>query len=293
MLPLTRTPSRDTAAIMPCLKSACRPLKQKTAFCLFLLACLTGSLLLRAAQGGEVGTLQIAAAADLVFCLDRLNAEFKKAHPGVDLKVSTGSSGNFFAQIQNGAPFDVFLSADMKYPRDLAKAGLADEKTLTQYAVGRIVLWTTWPDVDLSKGLESLRADKIRKFAIANPDHAPYGRAAKAALEHEKLWEAVQPKLVLGENIAQTAQFVQTGNAEAGIVALSLVLAPVNKGLGKYQEIPAAFYPPLEQGLIITKYGGANPLAAKYLEFLRSKEARAIFDEYGFRLPPVSTPEKG
>jgi molybdate transport system substrate-binding protein len=232
-------------------------------------------------------TLSIAAAADLVFCLDALDTEFKKTHPDADLKVSTGSSGNFVAQIQNGAPFDVFLSADMKYPRELVSAGQADAGTLTPYALGRIVLWTTRPDVDLADGLNSLRAANVRKIAIANPDHAPYGRAARQALEHEKLWEALQGKLVIGENIAQTAQFVQTGNADAGIVALSLVLAPQTRGVGKYVEIPDAFHAPLEQGLVITRHGAGNPLAIDYLKFLRTTQARAIFDTYGFRLPPA------
>jgi molybdate transport system substrate-binding protein len=231
-------------------------------------------------------TLSIAAAADLVFCLDALDVEFKQAHPEADLKVSSGSSGNFFAQIQNGAPFDVFLSADLKYPRDLVRAGFADAGTLTPYALGRIVLWTTRADVDLSGGLNSLRNPGIKKIAIANPDHAPYGRAAKEALEHEKLWDVLQSKLVVGENIAQTAQFVQTGNADAGLVALSLVLAPATKGVGKYVEIPDAFHAPLEQGLVITRHGTGNPLATEYLAFLRSKEARAIFDAHGFRLAP-------
>jgi molybdate transport system substrate-binding protein len=237
------------------------------------------------AQSAPGQTLQIAAAADLVFCLDALNHEFKEAHPEADFKVSSGSSGNFFAQIENGAPFDVFLSADMTYPRDLVKAGFAEEKTLTPYALGRIVLWTTSPSVNLEGGLESLRAADIKKIAIANPDHAPYGRAAKEALEHAKLWDAVQGKLVIGENIAQTAQFVQTGNVDAGIVALSLVLAPVNKGVGKYVEIPEAFHAPLEQGLVLTRHGKDNPLAAEYREFLRSKAARITFDACGFRLP--------
>jgi molybdate transport system substrate-binding protein len=175
----------------------------------------------------------------------------------------------------------------MKYPRDLVSVGLADASTLTPYALGRIVLWTTRPDLDLSTGLDSLRGASVRKVAIANPDHAPYGRAAKQALEHEKLWEALQGKLVIGENIAQTAQFVQTGNADAGIVALSLVLAPETRGVGKYVEIPDAFHAPLEQGLVITKHGTGNPLAAEYLQFLRTKAARGIFDTYGFRLPPA------
>jgi molybdate transport system substrate-binding protein len=239
-------------------------------------------------QAAPDQTLSIAAAADLVFCLDALDVEFKKIHPDAELKVSSGSSGNFFAQIQNGAPFDVFLSADLKYPRGLVAAGLADGATLTPYALGRIVLWTTRPEVNLDDGLNGLRSEQIKKIAIANPDHAPYGRAAKEALQHEKLWDAVQSKLVVGENIAQTAQFVQSGNADAGIVALSLVLAPANKGVGKYVEIPDAFHAPIEQGMVITRHGKENPLAAQYLEFLRSKQARTIFDTYGFRLPPAA-----
>lgn len=236
----------------------------------------------------EPQRLTVAAAADLVYCLQDLDAGFAKLHPEVDVKVSTGSSGNFCAQIQNGAPFDVFLSADAGYPRALAKAGLADADSLTIYAVGRIVLWTTKPDVDVAKGLAAVNADVVKKFAIANPGHAPYGRAAKAALEHEGLWAAAEPKLVLGENIAQAAQFVQTGAADAGVVALSLVLSPALAKTGHWVEIPTDFYPKLEQAAILTAQGasgGSRTAARAYLEFLRSKEARAIFDRYGFRLP--------
>ena len=231
--------------------------------------------------------VSIAAAADLVYCLDEMNATFKKSHPDADLMVTSGSSGNFATQIKNGAPFEVFLSADMSFPRDLVKAGLADEKTLTTYATGKIVLWTAHPDtVDVSKGLAVLREpNAIKKFAVANPDHAPYGRAAKEALQHENLWDAVQSRVVIGENIAQTAQFVETGSADAGVVALSLVLSPKLAKVGKWQEIPAEDYNPLEQGAVLTKQGAGHPLARAYLDFLRSPEARAIFDRYGFRLP--------
>jgi molybdate transport system substrate-binding protein len=229
--------------------------------------------------------LTVAAAADLVYCLKDLDAAFAKSHPEVDVKVSTGSSGNFCAQIQNGAPFDVFLSADVSFPQTLAKAGLADADSLTIYAIGRIVLWTTKAEVDVSKGLAIVSAGAVKKFAIANPEHAPYGRAAKAALDHEGLWTAAQPKLVLGENIAQTAQFVQTGAADAGVVALSLVLSPALEKAGHWAEIPTDFYPKLEQAAILTARGAKNPAARAYLDYLRSKEARAIFDRYGFRLP--------
>ena len=234
------------------------------------------------AHGGEVS---IAAAADLTYCLEELNAVFHDKNPGVTLKVSNGSSGNFFEQIKNGAPFDIFLSADMNYPRELAKAGLGDEKSIMQYATGRIVLWTTNSKVDVSKGLEILRdAQVVKKIAIANPDHAPYGRAAKAALEHYDLWKTITDRIVTGENISQTAQFVQTGNADAGIVALSLVMSPRLAKIGKYYLIPAESYPPLEQGAILTKSGMAKADARAYMEFLRSDAARKIFDKYGFTL---------
>ncbi len=247
------------------------------------LACLGGGGTLPAVRAAD--SVQIAAAADLVYCLDALHAAFTKAEPGAPLKVSTGSSGNFFAQIQNGAPYDVFLSADLRYPRELIAAGLADADSLTPYAIGRIVLWTTRPKLDLGTGLAVVRTDAVKRLAIANPDHAPYGRAAKQALEHDGSWEAVAPKLVLGENIAQTAQFVETGNVDAGVVALSLVLSPRLAGVGRYVEIPAAAHQPLEQGAVLTNRGAQNDAARRYLAFLKSKEARAIFDQFGFRLP--------
>ncbi len=254
------------------------PILRRTALVLSALLVVTT---VRAAE-----SVSIAAAADLTYCLDDINAAFKKAHPGADLKVSSGSSGNFTTQIKNGAPFEVFLSADVSFPRELIKDGLADESTLMIYAVGRIVLWTSTPDkVDVTRGFELLRDPNgpVKKLAVANPDHAPYGRAAKEALVHEKLWDAVQPRIVLGENIAQTAQFVETGNADAGFVALSLVLSPKLAKVGKWWEVPADTYNKLEQGVVLTKAGANNPLARAYVEFLRSDEARAIFDRYGFK----------
>ncbi len=232
-------------------------------------------------------TVSVAAAADLAYCLDDINAAFKKTHPGVDLKVASGSSGNFTAQIKSGAPFEVFLSADMSFPQDLVKTGFADEQTLFTYAYGKIVLWTLHPDaVDVTQGLAILQKPTVvKKLAVANPDHAPYGRAAKEALQHDKLWDALQPRIVLGDNIAQTAQFVSSGNVDAGIVALSLVTSPKLATTGKWQEIPAEDYTPLEQGAVLTKAGAANPAAKAYMDFLRTPEARVIFDRYGFRLP--------
>ncbi|MDR3418708.1 MAG: molybdate ABC transporter substrate-binding protein [Nevskia sp.] len=248
-----------------------------------LLAIICGVLALGAAHAAD--RITVAAAADLALCLQDLDAAFQRQHPGAEIRAVTGSSGNFFAQIRNGAPFDVFLSADLSYPKQLAEAGLADPDSLTLYAVGHLVLWSTNPAVDVSRGLAVLDSAAVRKFAIANPDVAPYGRAARSALERAGLWQRLQPKLVTGENIAQTAQFVQTGNVDAGIVALSLVLAPAAAGSGKYFRIPQDQYPRLDQAAIVTAQGRGNALAAVYLAFLRSPEARAVFDRYGFLLP--------
>lgn len=236
-------------------------------------------------QSLRAAELSVAAASDLVFCLEELNKAFSKGHPEVRVKSTTGASGNIFAQISHGAPFDIFLSADMRYPRALIDAGLADEKSLTVYAVGHLVVWTMSDNIDVSAGVASLQTDAVRKVAIANPEHAPYGRAAKAALEHFGLWKALQGKLVFGENIAQTAQFIETGNADAGIVALSLVVAPRLAGKGHWTEIPEHSYPRLEQGAVMTQTGALNPAAAIYISFLRSEEAREIFERFGFRLP--------
>lgn len=229
-------------------------------------------------------SLSVAAASDLVYCLEELNAAFRKAHPQVDLKSITGASGTLFAQIQNGAPFDVFLSADVKYPQELIRAGLAEEKSLTVYAIGHLVVWTNTAGVDVSAGLAALETPAVKKIALANPEHAPYGRAAQAALETTKLWERVKDRLVFGENIAQTAQFVETGNADAGLVALSLVMSPRLAQVGRWTPIPADAHPRLEQAVVVTKRGANNPLAAEYVGFLRSKEAREVFDRYGFRV---------
>ncbi len=248
---------------------------------LFLLGVCFAAAKVRATE-----SVSIAAAADLTYCLEDINAAFKKAHPGADLKVASGSSGNFTTQIKNGAPFEVFLSADVSFPRELIKDGFADENTLFIYAVGRIVLWTSTPDkVDVTKGFDLLRDANgpVKKLAVANPDHAPYGRAAREALQHERLWDAVQDRVVLGENIAQTAQFVATGNADAGFVALSLVLSPKLSNVGKWWEVPADAYNKLDQGAILTKKGTDNALARAYVEFLKTDEARAIFDKYGFK----------
>lgn len=241
------------------------------------------------AASANPGTVTVAAASDLIYCLNALQAGFLAVNPSVTVKASTGSSGNFFAQISHGAPYDVFLSADVRYPRELVATGAAHGPSLTLYAIGRIVLWTLRTDLDLADPDPSalLRRADVRRFAIANPTHAPYGRAAQETLEKVGAWMTAQPKLVQGENIAQTAQFIQTGHADAGIVALSLVLAPSLQRVGRWVEIPADWHAALEQAAVLTMRGKSNPAALRYLEFLRSPAGREIFEQFGFRLPPI------
>jgi molybdate transport system substrate-binding protein len=239
---------------------------------------------------GPAPALSLAAASDLVFCLPALTAEFSKNSPSITVQVTTGSSGNFFAQIKNGAPYDLFLSADLSYPRALIIAGAADAASLTPYAIGRLVVWTTHPALDPTDLAALVRDPRVKKLALANPAHAPYGRAAQQALDHLGLSSVAAPKLVLGENIAQAAQFVQSGNADAGIVALSLVLAPALRDTGRWHELPATLHAPLQQGAVLTKLGATNPAAQSFLAFLRTPAARAIFERYGFRLPAAPPP---
>lgn len=255
-----------------------------TSWQLVLLAALTACVGLAPAAGAP--KLTVAAAADLRFALDELAPQFRAAHRGVDLAITYGSSGNFFAQIQNGAPFDVFLSADVDYPRRLIAAGLANKDSLFVYGVGRIVVWVPAGSAldPAALGIRVLEAAAVRHIAIANPRHAPYGRAAEAALRALGVYDRVSPKLVLGENVAQAFEFVESGAAEAGIVALSLALAPAARGRGRYWEVPQDAYPKIEQGGLILSRAPAGP-AAQFRSFLLSTAGRRILKEYGFSAP--------
>jgi len=237
------------------------------------------------AQGKEI---RIAAAADLQFAMQDLAAEFEK-NTGTKVDVSYGSSGNFFSQLQNGAPFDLFFSADIQYPRKLELAGFAEPETLYEYAVGRIAIWMPADaSVDLDRqGWNALLDPSVQKISIANPEHAPYGRAAVAALRKAGLYERVKPKLVYGENISQAAQFVQSGNAQAGIVALSLAVSPGMKS-GKRWEIPADMHPPIEQAAIVMKSAKNKAGAKAFLEFLKGPSGRATLAKYGFTFPAAA-----
>lgn len=238
-------------------------------------------------------TLLVAAAADLSYCIDELGAAFTKQVPQAQVKVSTGASGNFYAQIRHGAPFDVFMSADMDYPAQLGRDGAAVASTLAPYAIGRIVLWTLDARFDLQQGMRVFDDVRLTRVAIANPAVAPYGRAAKAALEAAGKWQALQPKLVIGENISQTVQFVQTGNAQVGIVSLASVVSPRLKGQGSYYLVPDPGLAPILQGAIVTAHGKDKPLAARFVQFLSSPAARDILQRHGFGLPPLPAPPRG
>jgi molybdate transport system substrate-binding protein len=234
---------------------------------------------------GAAQDISVAAAADLQFAFQDVSARFEK-ETGNKVKLIFGSSGDFYAQIQNGAPFDLFFSADQVYPQKLDASGLAEPGTLQSYAIGKIVLWVRSDSkLDLSRGMQVLLGPTIHKIAVANPHHAPYGRAAVAAMRHENIYGQISSKFLLGENIAQTAVFVATGNADIGIVALSLALAPSMKDKGRYVEVPADDYPAIEQAAIILKSSKQKAAARSFLAFVKSPEIQGLLRGYGFSVP--------
>jgi molybdate transport system substrate-binding protein len=229
--------------------------------------------------------LAIAAAADLQSVLPALAAGFERETAG-HVTLTFGSSGNFFSQIQNGAPFDLFLSADIDYPRRLEAAGLTEPGTLHPYAIGTLVLYAgASAELDLGRGLAVLTDARVRRIAIANPEHAPYGRAAIAALQHERLYDRVRGKLVLGENVSQAAQFVQSGNAQAGLLAWSLALAPALRSSGSFVEVPASFYPPIEQAAVVLKASSRKDAARRFLDYLGRPDIVQQMRDAGFLEP--------
>jgi len=239
------------------------------------------------AAGGPQ-SVTIAAASDLKFALDEIADLVTEQDPDVTLKLTYGSSGQFVQQIRNGAPFDLYLSADRAYVDDLVDEGLADAADVFPYAVGRLVTWYPQGAPGGTPDLATLADPSVRTVAIANPEHAPYGRAAVAALESAGLSEAIAPKLVLGENVAQAAEFARTGNADAAVVALSLVLADPVRDLGEWSEVPLDSYPRLDQaGAVLA--GAEHPEAARLVrDVITGPAGRAILEDYGFFLPEES-----
>jgi molybdate transport system substrate-binding protein len=231
------------------------------------------------------GVITVAAASDLTFAVNEIGANFEKA-TGCSVRVSTGSSGNFLSQIENGAPFDVFFSADIEYPRKLEAEGLAAPGSTYLYAIGKIVLWVRNDSpLDISRGFAALRDPGLHKVAIANPLHAPYGRAAEDALRKAAVYDAVKDKLVLGENISQAAQFAESGNADAGILALSLAVAPGMKEKGRFWRVPENLYAPIEQGVVVIRASNNPQGAQAFLDFIKTPATAALLEQYGFVLP--------
>jgi molybdate transport system substrate-binding protein len=227
----------------------------------------------------------IAAAADLSAVFPEVAVRFEK-ETDRKVKINFGSSGQFLLQIENGAPFDLFFSADVQYPQRLESEGLAQPGTMYRYAIGRLVLYVpNNSKLNISQGLRALKSPEVKRIAIANPQHAPYGRAAVESLKKEGLYDSLHSKFVMGENISQTAQYVHSGNADAGILALSLVLSPQMKNAGHFVEIPDSDHAPLEQAAIIVKSSKNKATAALFLDYIRKPEIVSLLSQYGFTRP--------
>jgi len=231
-------------------------------------------------------SITVAVAADLQFAMQDVAAQFQK-ETGKEVKLIYGSSGNFFQQIQNGAPFDMFFSANLDYPKKLQAAGLIEPGTYYEYAKGRIVVWVSNDSaLDLGSGLQVLLAPSIKKVAVANPQHAPYGQAAVAAMQKEGIYDRVKDKFVLGENISQSASFVLSGSADVGIVALSLALSPTMKDKGRYVEVPAGDYPPIQQACVMLGSSKNKETAKQFLSFIKTRAVSETLRKYGFEVQP-------
>ena len=229
--------------------------------------------------------LTVAAAADLQLAMQEIASQFKR-DTGIPVKVIYGSSGNFFQQIQNGAPFDLFFSANLDYAKKLEAFGLTESGSYYQYARGKIVVWVrNDSNIHIQSGVRALLDPAVKKIAIANPEHAPYGQAAAAAMKKEDVYDKVKDKIVLGENISQTASFVLSGAADIGIVALSLAASPNMKDKGRYAEVPASEYSPIDQASVILKSSKNKEAARRFLAYFKSASGAEILQRYGFEVP--------
>lgn len=255
-------------------------------FGLVLGACTDSSPAASTDRSSGNSVVRIAAASDLQFALEEIVALVADRYPNLEVTTTYGSSGTFLQQIVNGAPFDLYLSADLEYPRDLVDRGLADERDLFPYAIGRLVEWV--PDAEgpgPTGDLSTLADPAISTVAIANPEHAPYGVAAVEAMKHFDVYGEVQPKLVLGENVAQAAEFVLSGNADAGVVALSLVLAPGVADEGTWARVPLDSFDRIDQGGVVLADASDPDAARDVRDVILSAEGREILQRYGFSMP--------
>lgn len=228
----------------------------------------------------QAQTVRVAAAGNLRYILDEIKVKYTKVSPKANIIINLGSSGALVQQISNGAGFDLFMAADKIYPEKLKAQGLVKGNIKT-YAFGKLVLWSN--TVDVSKGLEIITDNSVKRIAVAKPDIAPYGTRAIECLKYYKLYDKVKDKIVYADNIAQAAQFAQTGNAEIGFLALALALAPDMKG--SYFVLDTKSYKPVEQAMVLLKSWQANPEAAKFMNFVLSADCKPIFEKYGFIVP--------
>lgn len=251
---------------------------------------LIGLLILSAdkasAADKRVREITVAAAADLNPALKDIAADFEKL-AGVRVKIAFGASGSLTHEIENRAPFDVFLSADMEYPKRLMAEGDAESASYFRYATGKLVLWTLADSpLDVEHGgMSVLASPSVKKIAIANPERAPYGQAAVAAMKHVQIYDQVQDRLVVGENVSQAAEFVVSGNAQAGFIALSEAMSPAMQGKGKYWVIPVEAYPALDQGAVLVAHSRQKKEAEAFLAFLKTDSARDELKKFGFAVP--------
>jgi molybdate transport system substrate-binding protein len=228
----------------------------------------------------QAQTVKVAAAGNLRYILDEIKVKYTKVSPKATIIVNLGSSGALVQQITNGADFDLFMAADIIYPEKLKAQGMVKGDIKT-YAFGKLVLWSN--TVDVSKGLDIITDKSVNRIAIAKPDVAPYGARAIECLKYYKVYDKVKAKIVYADNIAQAAQFAQTGNAEIGFLALALALAPDMKG--SYFVLDTKSYKPVEQAMVLLKSWQANPEAAKFMNFVLSADCKPIFEKYGFIVP--------
>lgn len=252
---------------------------------------LLAPLLLTAAaalRSAEAGSVSVAAASNLAYVVDALQAAFAREAPGVKFTCALGPTGGLHAQITHGAPFDVFLSADVETPRSLVARGGADPTNLRVFATGRLVVWTPRTDLELTDLAALARHPRVGRIAIAQPATAPYGRAAQAALEKAGVWERSRLKIVFGDSVTQTVQFVESGSAEVGLVALSAVRSTRLAGRGTWREVPASDHPgvSLDHAAVLTYRGAGNPTARRFLDFLAGETARRILRDAGYGVPP-------
>jgi molybdate transport system substrate-binding protein len=238
----------------------------------------------------QAQSITVAAAADLQSAMQDVAAQFQKKK-GKEVRVIYGSSGNFFQQLQNGAPFDMFFSANLDYPKKLQAAGLTETGSYYEYAKGKIVVWVPKDStLDLKSSLQLLLNPSVKKIAVANPLHAPYGQAAVAAMQKEGVYDKVKDKFVLGENISQTASLVTSGAADVGMVALSLALSPTMKDKGRFVEVPASDYAPIEQACVILSSSKNKETAEQFLAFMKTAAVADTLKRYGFDVASASKP---